>query len=72
MREAALELVASFRETGKITDAHMDQLKLKIPRMIGDEGKEHSNCIARISHTLYRSRYSETTSRLCSRTKRQQ
>ncbi len=45
MREAAPELVAAFRETGKITDAHMDKLKLKIPRMIGDvacdEGDEY-------------------------------
>ena len=40
MKDAAPGLVTSFRLKGMVTDAEMDILK--IPRMIGDEGKEHS------------------------------
>ena len=40
MKDAAPGLVTSFRLKGMVTDAEMDILK--IPRMIGDEGKQYS------------------------------
>jgi len=41
MKDVSPILVQEFRQNGKVTDQHMDSLG--IPRMIGDEGKEHSD-----------------------------